>query len=272
MKYIIFLALFLLPFTSFLQSLNYRVVGKITNSDTRKNESGVTISFMRGSSTLGSVVTSSNGKYDLKVEAPMSGQFMIVYSKPGLVTKKIRYNGSAMNEEDIPAGDEFVLPELNMDLFADRPNVDFSFLNNEPVASFFWNEAKMMHDYDRESSAKVRKKIEDLLAKQEKDQVEREANYQAALNSAQNFFNQKKYPEALAKYTEASKLKPNEQLPISQIDVIDKILVDQKNAAAAANKLETEYNNLITAGDNLRNQKKYSEAILKYQEALTKKD
>ena len=64
MKYIIFLALFLLPFTSFLQSLNYRVVGKITNSDTRKNESGVTISFMRGSSTLGSVVTSSNGKYD----------------------------------------------------------------------------------------------------------------------------------------------------------------------------------------------------------------
>ena len=272
MKYIIFFWFFLISVFSFSQNLVYRVGGKITNSDTKKNESGVTISFTRGGQVLSSVTTSSNGKYDLKVEAPMGGLYMITYSKPGFVTKKIRFDGSKMNAEDIPAGVDFPLPTLDMDLFTERANADFSFLNNEPVASFFWSETQMMLDYDKQSSARIRKKIEDLLAKQEKEEVEREANYQAAINSAQNFFNQKKYSEALAKYTEASKLKPNEQLPISQIDVIDKILVDQKNAAEAANKLETEYNNLITAGDNLRNQKKYSAAISKYQEALTKKD
>lgn len=272
MKYIIFLGFFLISVFCYSQNLVYRVGGKITNSDTKKNESGVTISFTRGGQVLSSVTTSSNGKYNLQVEAPMGGLYMITYSKPGFVTKKIRFDVSKMNAEDIPAGVDFPLPTLDMDLFTERANADFSFLNNEPVASFFWSETQMMLDYDKQSSARIRKKIEDLLAKQEKEAAAREANYQSAINSAQNLFNQKKYSEALAKYTEASKIKPSEQLPISQIDAIDKILVYQRNAAAAASKLENEYNNIITAGDNLRSQKKYPEAIAKYQEALTKKD
>ena len=158
MKYKIVFLFLLLGFFSFAQNLVYRVGGKITNSDTKKNEAGVTISFVSNGKTLSSVVTSTNGKYDLKVEAPLTGVFMIVYSKPGLVTKKISFNGTKMNAEDIPPGAEFPLPTLDMDLFSERPTADFSFLNNEPVASFFWNESKMLIDYDRESSAKVRKK------------------------------------------------------------------------------------------------------------------
>jgi epidermal growth factor receptor substrate 15 len=271
MKYIIVLVLLFIGFIGVSQNLSYRVGGKITNSDTKKNEAGVTISFTSGGKVLSSVVTSSNGKYDLKVDAPMGRLFMITYSKPGFVTKKIKFDGSKMNAEDIPAGVDFPLPTLDMDLFTDRAHADFSFLENEPVASFFWSETQMMLDYDKESSARIRKKIEDLLAKQAKEEQQREASYQAAINAGQSLYYQKKYQEALAKYTEASKLKPNEQLPISQIDAIDKLLLEQKNAAAASNKLDTEYKNLILAGDNLRNQKKYQDAILKYQEALTKK-
>jgi epidermal growth factor receptor substrate 15 len=272
MKYKIVFLFLLLGFFSFAQNLVYRVGGKITNSDTKKNEAGVTISFVSNGKTLSSVVTSTNGKYDLKVEAPLTGVFMIVYSKPGLVTKKISFNGTKMNAEDIPTGAEFPLPTLDMDLFSERPTADFSFLNNEPVASFFWNESKMLIDYDRESSAKVRKKIDDLLAQEQKQAQDNEAKYRSALNAGQLLFSQKKYDEALVKYKEASKLKPTEQLPISQIDAIDKILIAQKNQNAAAQQLENEYKNLITAADNLRNQNKLEDAIKKYREALTKKD
>lgn len=272
MKYKIVFLFFFLGLFSLAQNLTFRVGGKITNSDSKKNEAGVTVSFVSGGKTLSSVVTSTNGKYELSVDAPMTSTFMIVYSKPGLVTKKISFNGSTMNSEDIPAGAEFPLPTLDMDLFAERSTADFSFLNNEPVASFFWNESKMLIDYDKESSAKVRKKIDDLLAQEQKQEQDSEAKYQASLNAGQMLFTQKKYDEALVKYKEASKLKPTEQLPIAQIDAIDKILIAQKNQNAAAQQLENEYKNLITAADNLRNQNKLEDAIKKYQEALTKKD
>ena len=272
MKYKVVIFFLFFCFFSSAQNLFFRVGGKITNSDTKKNEAGVTVSFVSGGKTLSSVVTSTNGKYDLRVDAPMKGTFMIVYSKAGFVTKKISFNGSTMNAEDIPAGAEFPLPTLDMDLFSERPTADFSFLNNEPVASFFWSETKMIIDYDKESSAKVRKKIDDLLAQEQKQSQDNEAKYQAAMTAGQLLFSQKKHEEALIKYKEASKLKPNEQLPLSQIDVIDKILLAQKNQNAAAQQSENEYKNLITAADNLRNQNKLEEALKKYQEALVKKD
>jgi len=272
MKIFIALFFFLFSLVGLSQNLVYRVGGKITNSDSKKNEAGVTVSFIQNGKVLASAVTSTNGKYDISADAPMGGTFIISYTKPGFVTKKISFNGSTMNAEDIPAGAEFPLPTLDMDVFAERSTADFSFLNNEPVASFFWNETKMMLDYDKEASAKVRKKIEELLAKEQKEIAESDTKYQAATNAGQLLYTQKKYDEALVKYTEASKLKPNEQLPITQITALDKLIASQKTEQLAGQKTEQEYKNLIAAADNFKNLKKYDEALLKYKEALTKKD
>ena len=274
MRLVLFISTLLFSFFGVTQNLSYRVNGKISNTDTKKMEAGVTVSFLSNGKVLASVVSSSNGKYDLRAEGLMGGNFQVTYSKPGFITKKVGFNGAKMTEEDIPAGIEFPLPTLDMELFAERPNADFSFLNSEPVALFFWDETQLILSYDKEASVKIKKKIEDLLAstvpasKPDPSDVK----YQAAIKEGEALFVQKKYELALVKYEEATVLKPKETLPISKINEIDKLLKAQKNEQLAGQQLETEYKNLITAADNLRDQKKYSDAIIKYNEAIKKKD
>ena len=256
------------------QDLTYMVFGKITNEDTKKPEAGVTISMISGGKVVTSVVTSSNGKYNLVYDGQMKMDFVLSYSKNGFVTKKVGFNGSKMNQEDIPAGAEFPLPTLDMGLFAERPNVDFSFLNSEQVASFFWDEARMQINFDQASSAKTKKKIEDLLAAQPVATGPNpdDLKYNEAIKKGDALFNQKKYKEALTEYEEASVIKPKEKVPLAKIAEIDKLLKAQQAEQSANQLLETEYKNLITAADNLRDQKKYAEAIAKYTEAIKKKD
>ena len=258
----------------FSQDLTYMVFGKITNEDTKKPEAGVTISMMSGGKVVTSVVTSSNGKYNLVYDGQMKMDFVLTYSKSGFVTKKVGFNGSKMNQEDIPAGAEFPLPTLDMGLFSERPNVDFSFLNSEQVASFFWDESRMQINFDQASSAKTKKKIEDLLAAQPvtTGPSPDDLKYNEAIKNGDALFNQKKYKEALAEYEEASVIKPKEKIPLAKIAEIDKLLKAQQAEQSANQQLETEYKNLITAADNLRDQKKYTEAIAKYNEAIKKKD
>ncbi len=274
MKLILFIGILFLSFFGSSQNLTYRVSGKISNSDTKKMEAGVTVSFTSNGKVLASVVTPSNGKYDLKADGPMGGSYQVVYSKSGFVTKKVGFNAAKMTEEDIPAGIEFPLPTLDMELFTERPTADFSFLNTEPVAIFFWDEAKLMLSYDKEASAKTKKKIEDLLAATAAPAGPSpdELKYQAAVKAGEGLLAQKKYEEALEKYEEASTIKPKEAIPLAKIAEIDKILKAQQAQQSANAQLETEYKNLISAADNLRDQKKYIEAISKYNEAIKKKD
>lgn len=272
MKIIVFLSTVLLSFLGFSQNLNYHISGKITNSDTKKMEAGVNVSLVNNGKVVVSAVTSSNGKYDLKAEVPYNGSYQVVYSKPGFVTKKVAISTAKVNIEDFPDGAEPPIPVLDMDLFSEKPNVDFSFLNNEPVASFFWDEAKFTMNFDRDASAKTKKKIEDALASAGNKAAEDEAKYQAAVKAGEGLYNQKKYEEALAKYEEASSIKPKEPIPLAKIAELDKLIKDQKSQALANAQLETEYKNLIAAADNLRDQKKYTESLAKYNEALKKKE
>lgn len=240
--------------------------------DFGSNEGGVTVSMVRNGTTISSTTSSSNGKYSLTAVGPKLGKYEIIYSKPGMVTKKIAFDGSKMNEEDIPAGNEIPFPTLDMDLFAQRDNVDFSFLNTEYVASFYWNDRQFSLDFDRVASEKVRKKIDELLLKSEKDKAEADMKYQQAIKNADMAFNQKKYEEARSKYEEALGYKPMEKYPADRLNECDALILAQKQAALAEEQANAEYNNLIKAADNLKAQDKLPEALAKYQEALAKKD
>ena len=121
-----------------------------------------------------------------------------------MVSKKILINSNNLNVEDLPAGNEIPIPDLDLDMFATRPSADFSFLETEPVASFAWDSKKMVLDFDRVASEKTRKKINDLLLKAEQNAAANEANYNKAISAADALADQKKYEEAVAKYEEAS--------------------------------------------------------------------
>ena len=194
------------------QSLTFLFKGTVNNSDLGKNETGVTVSIVQNGTILTTATTASNGKYNLKGNPSYSSPFSVVFSKAGMVSKKVNFNLNGLNEEDLPASAEYQpITDLSMSIFSERPNIDFSFLNTEPVASFEWNAAKAIPDLNKVASDKTKAKIENLLMQADKDKAENEAKYQAAIKEGESLYLvQKKYEEALTKYEEALSYKPKE--------------------------------------------------------------
>src|SRR5574343_76903 len=265
MKQFLVVCILFLSFSMTAQSLMFSFKGTVENSDIGKGETGVNISIVQNGSNVASSTSASNGKYTLKGNVNYSQPFQVVFSKGGMVTKKVNFNFVGLNEEDVPAGSEYSpVTDLSMKLFAERPNVDFSFLNSEPVATFNWNASKAAAELDRVASEKTKAKIDKLLLESEQKKTADEAKYQAAVTAADAFYAQKKYEEALAKYEEANGVKPKEQHPIQRITELDALIAANKKANLESQLADTEYQNLITAANTLRDQKKYELAKEKY--------
>ena len=271
MKIILLIGVLFLSFLGTTQNVNYILKGVVENLDLKKKEGGVTVSIMKDGKLLTSAITSSNGKYGLDFEGLTKIKFDIIFSKAGLVSKKLTFNGTTMTLEGIVEGTEIPLPG-DVSLFAERPGIDFSFLNSESFATLNWDNEGNSFAPDMAAYARMKKKVDDLMASKPVGSSPDEVKYQAAIKAGEGLFTQKKYQEALAKYEEASSLKPKEAVPLAKISEIDKLLKALNSEKLAGQQLDTEYKNLIAAADNLRDQKKYPEAILKYNEAVKKKD
>lgn len=273
MRYIVLILLVFTATCVWSQGLVFEFKGQVDNLDVNKREGGVTVSIVQGSSTVASATTASNGKYTLSSTINYKTPFKVVFSKPGFVSKFVQFNLTSLNEEDIPAGTTFrPLEDLSMSIFGNRDNVDFSFLNAESVATFDWNANGGAVRLNSVESAKMSKKILDLLEKADKDKAEAEIKYQAAIAKADELYNAKSYEAALAKYEEALKYKPTEKHPADRIVELDALIQANKAKALAEAQKDEKYNNLISAADNLKGQGKLEEAVVKYQAAVAEKD
>lgn len=268
MKYVIVVLALCAGIAGWSQQLTFVFKGAVENSDLGKNEAGVTVSIVQGGSTLFSATTVSSGKYSLSGQVDYAQPFDVVFGKPGMVSKRINFDLSKMNLEDIPPGDFRPVESLDISLFKERPNVDFSFLNTEPVASFDWNTRQMNVRLDAVESEAMRKKINDLLNQGEQN----EAKYAAAIAAADKLYNEKSYEPARSRYEEALSYKPTDKYASDRIIELDALIQAQKKEDLVQAQQDEEYNNLISAADNLRNQDKLESALSKYKEALTKKD
>lgn len=273
MKQLFFIICALFALNSAGQTIKFRFDGTLTNIDAGKKEGGVSVSIVQNGSTLYNTTTSSNGKYVLSGDVDYSKPFDVVFAKGGFVSKRVNFNFAGLNEEDTPSGSEYKpVSDLSIDIFGDRPNVDFSFLDSQPVASFTWNKSKFAADPDQSQIAKMRTKIDKLLLDAEKNAANAEAKYNAAIAEADKLYGVKSYEGALAKYEEALAIKPKEAHPANRILELDALIQKMKESELAEKQENAEYYNLIQAADNLRNAKDFEKAKAKYQEALSKKD
>ena len=118
------------------------------------------------------------------------------------------------------------------------------------------------------------------IANDKSKQEEIERRYKALIASADDLFSKKQYLECIAKYKNASEIKPSEGYPTSQIDKANKALNASKppviNPPAEDPNL-AEYKRLIAEADvlfresNLTNEPKLKEARAKYTRALSLK-
>ena len=103
---------------------------------------------------------------------------------------------------------------------------------------------------------------------------EAEADYQSAIITGDNAFTTKDYETAKASYLKALSIKPEETYPQDQLTKIDNNLAEEAEAEnirlknEKANEIDLQYQTLISEGDGFVPQRKWDEAISKYEEAL----
>ncbi len=103
-------------------------------------------------------------------------------------------------------------------------------------------------------------KINGLLAEQKK----LDADYQAAIFSADKLFTTNKYDEAIAGYRKALELKPSEKYPAEKITETEKLILDLK-------VLQESYDKAIAEGDKYFSEKEFANSLASYTSAGTLK-
>ncbi len=265
MKLFLYISLLFLPFLGLSQTFKFSLVGSISNADNGRNEPGVVISIIQNGNTIATTTTASNGSFSLVKSIDVKSPFKIVISKPQFVSKFIQCDFSKLNGEARQGGNEVNFP-LNGSIFANKPGIDFSFLDTEPIMN--WTvESSGEPELDQGQFKATKKKIDALLKQVEDQEKNNKKEYQKVMAEANALFNSSKFEEALPKYEQASQLLPREEEPIDKIDAIEKILLQRKKDALAAEQANAAYNNKIKEADALRDQKQYDQAIAKYQEA-----
>jgi epidermal growth factor receptor substrate 15 len=272
MKIFFLVLLIVFPFIGMTQTLDIRCDGSVSNMDLGKKEAGVTVSIIQGGQTIASSTTASNGKYSVKAKIDHTKIFEIVFSKSGMVNKKVHIDLKMVNLEDTPAGDLMIGNPLDMDLFATRPGLDFSFLDTQPVAKLNWNHSQGAINNDVNTQKLMADKINKLLKDSEDKAKNNDVAYNEAIKAADKAYNEKNYQAAMTRYEEALKYKPKEKHPNDRIIEIDAILQKQKEENLKFNQDNAAYLNLIKAADNLKNAGDYAKAKEKYNEAIDLKD
>ncbi|MDR0802798.1 hypothetical protein [Fluviicola sp.] len=238
------------------------------NYTTRKKEAGVAVKLMEGSTAVASSVTDAAGEVKFSLKA--GKKYKVELSKSGKVPRNFTINVSGIDDE-LLQGSSKPYGEAEIALFDQQPNVDYSYVQNNPITEFYFDGQNTLLQYDAVLADKMAKKIEKIMKDAETSQKQGEADYNSIIKQADALFTAKKYEEALAQYDAALKIKPTEKHPNDRMIEIDGILKAAKSANLANAQQDGEYKALITAADGLRDQKKYPEAIARYQEALAKK-
>ena len=267
MKLLILISFFFLTNLVFGQiDMNFFI--KTTNYATGKKESGVTVKLMEGANTVSTQTTDGSGEVKLLLKA--GKKYKVEVSKAGKVSRMLNINVSNVNDE-LLQGTSKPEGQAQISLFDEQPNVDYSYVKSNPITEFYFDGQNTVLQYDQVLADKMAKKIEKIMKDAEASQKQGDANYNSIIKQADALFAAKKYEEALTQYEAAVKIKPTEKHPNDRLVEIDGILKAAKSANLANAQLDSEYKALITAADGLRDQKKYTEAIARYNEALAKK-
>jgi len=268
MKHFFSIFTFLIGSIAFTFGQDITYDGKVSDMDSQKSLAGVTVKVTSGGSTITSTASSSNGDYSVNFSA--GKKYTVKYSKSGYVSKIITLDVTPVIAEDMPAGGK-IFPPINLDLFAERPGVDFSYLETQPVVQWSLDGDRM--SYNRGQMMQVKKKIEKNLEEAKSISRNADADYNKLIKEADKLFAEEKLQEALNKYISALKIpgKQKEAHPNAQLMKIEELLQKKEEDALAYQQENQAYLNLITAADNFAESKDYVKATAKYKEAIAMK-
>jgi tetratricopeptide (TPR) repeat protein len=262
-KTVVFTALAVcFSFSSYAQTLI--LSGMLKEQDSNRRLEDCQVVVYKNGDEMDQFNTGKSGKYELDLE--LGYVYDIKISKAGYVYKILRFDTQNINEEDKAGGfakepDVYLFPMIegfNMDLLKD------------PIGICKYNPQLNDLDWDLNYTNAQKKKIEDEL-KRLKNLAEKGAQMRAEFDKlmleGDGKMGEKKWKDAMDKYQAALAILPQDAVA-KQKYADAKAKYDAEMAALSA---DAEYLKLMKDGDDLKGQKKYTEAIKVYQSALKKK-
>lgn len=143
MKKIIFLYLFLGLIKPMYSQVLISVDGVVKHFVSEKKLEGVTITVEQDKLPFATFVTTSSGKF--KFQTPLGSDYMIIFSKPGFVSKKVLVQTASIPEEDHKSVNNMF---IEMTLFEDQKGMDFSLLENNPIGKAKYQKSTGKLDWD----------------------------------------------------------------------------------------------------------------------------
>ena len=134
--------LFFSYFSFFAQDVLVEVQGDV--SDDNSDLSGVALKVSQGSKVITSALTDPTGKYSFQV--PLGGDFMVVVSKDGYVSKRFTISTTGVTPERALL--KFTPIGARITLFKKVEGVDYSLLN-QPLIKYVYNPTKENFEYDK---------------------------------------------------------------------------------------------------------------------------
>jgi tetratricopeptide (TPR) repeat protein len=266
-----FLLLFLLISSSISVDCQVQVDIDVMAKDLRlgKKEAGVTVRVYEGSKVVASGVTSSSGKVILNV--PSEKFYKVEFSKSGKVTRFANLNAGKIDVE-LLQGASNPLMYLEVSMFDETPNVDFSYIKNNAISEFYFDGKNPKLAFNASTASKMEKEVEKAMAAVQNASGNVEAQFQAKMQEAEALATQKKYIEASKKFEQALFFKPTDKVANKRLADMDAFVKADKVNQLDGQALNSEFDNLVKAAELLKSQKKWQDAIDKYEEALEKKD
>ena len=236
---------------------------------------GALVSLKINSKVEAKIKTTGNGKFVFLLQP--DNIYVIEISKPGLVSKSIRF--STMDVPLDKVGKGFPPFPILIDLFEKIEGLDVAFLE-KPIGKIRYYRKSDNFDYDESYTKPIQVRLKKLMKSYAQKMKEREARYQVVIDRADAFYDKKEYPVARSTYKSALSIKRNDKYASDRIKRIEAILEDKRQkkidakvrVVEAKNKaLLEKYRRLIDRADNEFNGEDYSRARLSYMDAAKAK-
>ena len=207
------------------------ISGTLRNEDTRDKMDNVTVTVIQNGEAFDQIDVDRNGKYFLDV--PLRSDYMIEFSAPDMVTKRVQIDGAAVPPSELNDGFTF---DLDMSLFAYVEGFDESLLDT-PIGIATFNERNARIEFDLSHTNDMRRKVAnelDRVANLEEDLARARMRYDNAMEDGERAEARGRWEDAYDEYEKALSFIPGDEAATAGMARAEAALNADAEAEAAA--------------------------------------
>lgn len=233
------------------------IKGALKDSETLKKLENCQVTVFKNGTQFDLFETGGSGKYEFRL--PLGYNYDIKFAKDGYVAKIVRIDTRNIPEEDRAGGFQLDMPGILFQ-YVEGFNLD---IMKEPVGKVAFSSQENAMDFDIGYAERMKDKIDaefKRLENLEKDRDKLKAEYDKYIREGDQKMIEKKYQDAMDKYTKALGVFPKDETATKKYDEAKAAYdADQANAA-----LEAKYQKHLSDGESAIKAKNWAEAKKQY--------